>query len=57
MRPGDEAKYADKLNIRFNQFHTLVADVIKRLLKSKNDQAKDRVMQWLRKVVSKNLEL
>lgn len=57
MKPDHLQKQADKLSMKFHKLHGGVADIIKKLLKSKNQKAKDRVMMWMRKSVALNLEL
>jgi hypothetical protein len=45
----------DTLATKIFNFHTVITDIIKKLLK-KNDACKARVLLWLRKVVSLNMD-
>ena len=57
MKPDNLKTAADKLGMKFHKLHGAVGDIIKKLLKCKNPTAKERVMIWMRKAVSLNMEL
>ena len=57
VKPDQLTKIADKLSVKFTNVHSTLCDIVKALLKQKNPAVKARVMLWLRKSVSLNLEL
>jgi len=54
MKPDQQAKAMDGIANKFFNLHSGVADVIKKLMK--NAAAKDRLLLWMRKAVSLNLD-
>ena len=45
----------DKVGMKFHKFHEIIADILKKLIHKKHG-CSDRVLLWMRKAVSLNLE-
>jgi hypothetical protein len=54
LRPEQHLKHMDGLSAKLFSFHTTISEVIKKLMK--NPKSKDKVLLWLRKAVSLNMD-
>ena len=54
LRPEQHLKHMDGLSAKLFSFHTTITEVIKKLMK--NPKSKDKVLLWLRKAVSLNMD-
>jgi len=54
MKPEQHSKHMDQVAGKFSNFHSNIADLLKKLMK--NAKSKDKVLEWMRMAITVNMD-
>ena len=54
MKPENHHKYMEQVAAKFSNFHSNIADLIKKLMK--NAKCKEKVLEWMRMAITVNMD-